>query len=216
MFGLFRAKPQVDRVAEIEARFPLPPGEYKRLKARRWIFERLPKGGVGAEIGVFRGHFSALICEHLTPQRFYLVDPWTLHGDLYNWGGAYFNHGTLPTAIAREQALARVAAFPAVEAVMVEGFFPACAAQIPEKLDFAYLDASHRFEPTLAELHALSGMMKPGGIIFGDDWWPSTQAPHHAVFRAVQEFLRESDWEVRAAGPAGQYALGRRGDRILG
>ena len=213
MFNLFRAKPE-DSVAEIEARFPLPENEYKRLKARRWIFDRVPKGGVGAEIGVFRGHFSEMICEVLSPRRFYLVDPWTLQGERYSWGGAYFNEGRLPTAVARDQALMRVKAFAEVEPVLVEGFFPDCAAQIPEKLDFVYLDASHKYEPTLRELRALEPMVKPGGVIFGDDWWPNPKAPHHAVFRAVQDFISESDWEVRAAGPAGQYALGRRADRL--
>ncbi len=215
MLGFFGRSGPATRVAEIETQFPMPEAEIRRLKARRWILDWVPKNGVGAEIGVFRGHFSALICEALTPRRLYLVDPWTLEGETYKWGGGYTNNGALPTALARAQALARVEAFPAVEAVVLEAYFPQCAGQIPEPLDFAYLDASHRFEATLAELHALSGMIRPGGIVFGDDWRPKPTAAHHAVYRAVQRFLNESDWELMVAGPAGQWAIRRRADRLL-
>jgi hypothetical protein len=215
MFGFFGLSGPAARVAEIETQFPMPEAEIRRLKARRWILDWVPKGGVGAEIGVFRGHFSALICEVLAPKRLYLVDPWTLEGETYAWGGAYTNKGKLPTALAREQTLARVQAFAKTEAVVLENYFPDCAAQIPEPLDFAYLDAGHRFDSTLAELRALSGMIRPGGIIFGDDWRPKPTAVHHAVYRAVQRFLNESDWELMVAGPAGQWAICRRADRLL-
>ena len=214
MFGFGKKNPDPAAVVEaIERRFPLPDAELARLKARRWIFEKLPKGGVGAEIGVFRGHFSAMICEHLAPQRLYLVDPWRLCGEHFGWGKAYTNDNTLTTQAAFDQTAARVAQFPAVQSVMIEGFYPACDAQIPEPLDFAYLDASHKFDETLAELHCLQSRIKPGGIIFGDDWRPDPKAAHHAVYRAVQEFVRHTGWEVMVAGPAGQWAIRRVADR---
>lgn len=207
------AKRPAPEVARIEASFPLPQAEYTRLAGRRWILDRIPKGGVGAEIGVFRGHFSEMICAHLRPQRLYLVDPWRLAGERFAWGGAYTNNGTLPTELARAQTAARVAQFPQTESILIEGWYPACDAQIPEPLDFAYLDAAHRFDETLAELQVLHWRIKPGGLIFGDDWNTDPRAPHHGVYRAVQAFVRNSDWEVMVAGPAGQWAIRRATDR---
>lgn len=214
MFGLFKSQRSPEQiVAEIEAEFPLPDEELKRLKARHWIFEKIPKGGVGVEIGVFRGHFSAMICQNLKPSRLYLVDPWRLVGANFGWGNAYTNHDTLTTEAAYRQTEARMAMHPSVEAILIEGYYPACDAQIPEALDFAYLDASHRYEATLEELRCLHKRIKPGGIIFGDDWRPDPRAAHHGVYKAVQAFVGESDWEVMVAGPAGQWAIRRASDR---
>ena len=39
------------------------------------------KGRVGAEISVFRSHFSEMICEILKPERLYLIYSWTLVGE---------------------------------------------------------------------------------------------------------------------------------------
>ena len=220
MFG-FRKKPAAPAlsgpaalVAQIDARFPMPEAEIKRLRARRWILDWMPKGAVGAEIGVFRGHFSALICEHLAPRRLYLIDPWRHLGPHFGWGKDYTNNNTLTTEAAREQTLARMALFPQVESVVIEGFYPACDDQIPEPLDFAYLDASHNYAETLAELRCLHHRIKPGGILCGDDWRPDPKAVHHGVYRAIQEFVREGTWEVMVAGPGGQWALRRVADRL--
>lgn len=197
------------RVAELDAPWPMPEGEIRRLEARRWILHYLPKGAVGAEIGVFRGHFSALVCQIAQPKRLYLIDPWTRVGPTYSWKGPYTNEGTLPTATARDQTAARVAQFPQTECIQIEGYYPKAAEQITEPLDFAYLDASHRYDATLAELRHLQGLIKPGGAILGDDWAPDPKAIHHGVFRAVQEFVAEGRWQIIAAGPGAQWLLRR-------
>lgn len=199
-----------DIIRETEARFPMPAGEISRLNARRWILNMVPQGGIGIEIGVFRGHFSSLICDTIRPRKFYLIDPWTKIGPTFGWGKAYTNFDTLTTAAAKAEAVARVALFPDVDVVVIEDSFPACRAQITEPLDFAYLDASHKYGPTLHELTQLRTMMAPGGVILGDDWAPDPQNQHHGVFLAVQEFSRNSDWDIVAAGPGSQWALQRR------
>ena len=200
-------------IQSIEARFPMPPGELSRLSARRWILGYAPPGGVGIEIGVFRGHFSSLICEVARPRKLYLVDPWTKLGETFGWGKAYTNFDTLTTEAAKTEATARAAQFPEIETVLIEDTFPACAAQITEPLDFAYLDASHKYKPTLNELEHLKTMMAPGGVILGDDWEPEPENQHHGVFLAVQAFTHSSDWQIVAAGPGSQWALSRRSSR---
>lgn len=197
-------------IAETEARFPMPAAEMERLKNRRWILGRLPRGGIGAEIGVFRGHFSALICEAAAPRKLYMIDPWTRLGPTFGWGKDYTNFDTLTTEAARNEAAARVARFPGVEAVLIEDNYPACSARIAEPLDFAYLDASHKYAATLHELRRLQHQMAPAGLILGDDWHPDPGHIHHGVYRAVQDFVRETDWEIVAAGPAAQWLLRRR------
>jgi SAM-dependent methyltransferase len=198
------------RIRDTEARFPIPEWDTRRLPARRWVVEMLPKGGVGLEVGVFRGCFSALICEVVQPKKLYLVDPWTTLGDTFGWGKEYTNFDTLTTRAAREEAEARVALFPDVETVIIEGTYPACRDRIEEPLDFAYLDASHKFGATLAELRALARQVKPDALILGDDWHPDPEHQHHGVFRAVNEFCETDGWELIRAGPGAQWAIRRK------
>lgn len=196
-------------LARNQREYPFPEGELKRLAGRRWIFNHVPPGGVGAEIGVFRGHFSELICEVLRPRKLYLVDPWTKVGEVFPWGGDYTLGGRLPTALAREEARLRTALFPEVETVLIEDSFPACATEFAEPLDWLYLDASHHFEPTLAELRAAAGLLKPDGVLFGDDWRYRPENPKHQVREACHAFLRSSDFDLVAAGPGGQWCMRR-------
>lgn len=197
-------------VARSEAAFPMPADELRRYEARRWILSLVPPGGVGAEIGVFRGHFSELICAIARPRKLYLIDPWRILGTTFGWGDAYTNDDRLTTDGARAEALARAARHPATEAVALEGYYPLAPGRIAEALDFAYLDASHQYRNTLNELHHLDRQVAPTGLILGDDWAPDPAARHHGVFRAVQEFVATGAWQILAAGPGGQWALRRR------
>lgn len=209
---IFRSDPNTPAaiIARIEKQFPMPPGELKRLEGRRWILNLVPKGGIGAEIGVFRGHFSDQICRIAQPTKLYLIDPWTKIGPTFGWGKEYTNFDTLTTEAARTQAQAFVQQHGTTECVLIEDMYPGCAGQIAEPLDFVYLDASHHYAPTLNELRHLERQVKPGGMILGDDWAPDPAAQHHGVFRAVQEFVLKSDWQIVAAGPAAQWAIKRR------
>lgn len=195
-------------VAAFEKKFPMPVFEIDRLQARQWILRQLAKGGVGAEIGVFRGHFSELICKIVEPQKLYLIDPWTKIGPTFGWGKEYTCFDTLTTEAARDESFARASRHAGVEVVLIEDTYPACRGQL-EPLDFAYLDASHKYAQTLNELRALDKQMKPEGLILGDDWHPSPSHMHYGVFLAVQQFVRESNWQILAAGPGAQWALRR-------
>ena len=63
--------------------------------------------------------------------------------------------------------------------------------------DMVYVDASHEFGAVLADLEAYWPLLKPGGVMFGDDYgdvgWPG-------VKRAVHEFAERLGLEVRVDG----------------
>jgi hypothetical protein len=67
-------------IRRIETLYPMPRHEIERLTARRWILNYIPVGGVGVEVGVLRGHFSALLCAKVRPRKLYLIDSWTKLG----------------------------------------------------------------------------------------------------------------------------------------
>ena len=81
-----------------------------RISDRRFLADMLPKGGIGAEIGVFTGLFSTVLLEIARPKKIYFVDPWwQAYGPNYpNWG-CYTDYGRLSTKAAYETALRRTA-----------------------------------------------------------------------------------------------------------
>ncbi len=47
-------------------------------ESRRELIAMLPKQAVGAEIGVWKGEFSAEILKVAAPKTLYLIDPWVI------------------------------------------------------------------------------------------------------------------------------------------
>jgi hypothetical protein len=198
-----------DELAANQAKYPFPKWSLAGTTARRWILSGIPAGGVGAEIGVFRGHFSEVILQTLRPRKFYMVDPWTKLGEFFPWADEYTALGKLPTALARREAQLRASKFANSQTVMIEDGFPNCIAQIDEPLDWIYIDSSHKYEDTLLELKAAATILKPDGVIIGDDFYPDRAAYHHGVFRAVNEFVKTTLFEFVAGGPNAQWMLRR-------
>lgn len=197
------------QIQAFEAACPFPEGELNRMQNRRRILRHLPKNAVGAEIGVFRGHFSEVICNVAKPRKFYLIDPWTKSGETFGWGKEYTNFGKLETAAARDEAILRARRGGCDDLRVIEDGFPACADRIEEKLDWVYLDASHKYDPTLNELRRLQEHLKDDAVITGDDFAIDPASVHHGVFLAVHEFVRTTDWNLIDCGVAAQWALKR-------
>jgi predicted O-methyltransferase YrrM len=70
--------------------------------------------------------------------------------------------------------------------------------QLPEVI---YLDSAHEPDETLLELQRAWSLLKPGGVLFGDDWiWPSVRGDVQTFARTVEAdtarmvaFLRRFD-----------------------
>jgi hypothetical protein len=189
---------------------------------RAWILEHAPKGGVGAEFGVFRGHFSTLIMREVQPSKLYLVDPWTKLGERYNWSGPavpdnvngaegtpYTEFNRLTTAEAKDDARRRLREYDRDRVEFCESFEQDwCKAYAGEALDFVYLDSSHYYVDTLLTLVRIDRLLKQSGIILGDDWY--WEADHYSgVCRAVNDFVRFFDYEIIVCGVDAQFALRR-------
>jgi hypothetical protein len=201
---------------------PVPPEEdtfpaddLARLEQRRWVLAHARFGGVGAEFGVFRGHFAAEIAEALRPSKLYLVDPWTLQGERFDWGDepyirTYTNDNRLTTEQALSDARLRVAPFrDELDIEFAEDYTVEFCSRLSTQLDFAYIDTSHDYGATLDELEAVSRVLAEDGVIMGDDWQPDPGHPHHGVMRGVNDFVRYRDFEIVAAGPAYQWCIRR-------
>lgn len=183
-----------------------------RFERRRPILNFVPRWKVGAEIGVFTGGFSEMMLEVTKPIQFFAVDPWwLLFGERFpNWG-EYSAHGKLETRAAYEAAVHRTARFKGAELV------PSTALDWintlgPNSIDWAYIDSSHQYEPTLKELTAIERKLTPDGVLLGDDCWPRRDNKHYGVYRAVRDFCRACNFELISLDGAGQWAARRTSD----
>ncbi len=179
---------------------------------QREVLELLQPDTVGAELGVFAGAFSRVILEAVRPRVLHLVDPWwAAFGETYPDWGDYTDHGKLTTRAAHEAAVLRSdAARERCEVqVHVAGSQQWLASLPDESLDWAYLDTTHTFEDTLAELTLLARTVRADGLILGDDYWIDPAGWHYGVLRAVHAFVRSHPYQLIRADRHGQYALRR-------
>jgi hypothetical protein len=163
-----------------------------RPKARRAVLRLLPKGGVGAEVGVFRGHFARRILDVARPARLYLIDPWENLSDPGLAGARYAEGAGTDMPALHEEVLARFAPEVALGrvAVLRQRSAEALAGLPDGHLDFVYLDGDHRFEAVSQDLALAFAKLKPSGLLALDDhapggWWGE------GVVRAVARFRAE-------------------------
>lgn len=153
-----------------------------RPEVRDALVAELPRGGVGAELGVWKGDFSAQLLE-TRPTTLHLVDPWEFQPTLPDawYGGAKAGSQEDMDAI-YEAVKQRFADRPEV----IVHRATSMAVELGP-LDWVYIDGDHRYEAVRDELAKYEHSMRPGGVIAGDDyhdkgWWEG------GVKRAVDEW----------------------------
>lgn len=159
------------------------------INARDTIIHHLPKGGVGMEIGVWKGEFSAKLLAGTRPRLLHLVDPWKVAEDpqhkIAMYGAARVTQAEMD--VIHEQVAKRFSANPEVKLHRATST-GVLGGMADESLDYVYVDGDHSYEGALADLRAALPKIKTGGFICGDDyalgnWWAD------GVVRALHEFL---------------------------
>ena len=149
----------------------------------------------GAEIGVKYGGFSSDVLQHCPfIEWMYCIDPWEEypadHSDRNQFGYAGRDQGSWDWLYRRATEILgkhgdrahiwRGRSLVAALALQDRG----------EQLDFAYIDACHDYESVLADCRAWWDVVRPGGVLAGDDWFPvgNFRRDNVGVSRAVEEF----------------------------
>lgn len=176
----------------------------RRQTKQDLLLQQLPVGGVCAEIGVWKGDFSAKILDVATPTTLHLIDPWRFEaGDAYRealYGGrlevgqtemdSIFSH--VVERFATEIQEGTVVIHRGASADVVSEFEDGT-------LDWVYIDGNHLYEFVRLDLELWSKKVKPGGLLAGDDyregaWW------NGGVKRAVDEFSARHGYEPMLFG----------------
>jgi hypothetical protein len=180
------------------------------VKDRLFVLQYLPNNSTGAELGVFTGLFSAVLSRQRKLSKVTFVDPWwTVYGERYPDWGSYTDFGRVRTRQAFEIAKRRISGFQN-RFVEVMSSYKWLESQPDESLDWIYLDSTHTYDGTKQELKLINRKIRKTGLICGDDWQSDRNHRHHGVFRAVNEFIREEDFEFVLCGVNSQWII-RRG-----
>lgn len=168
---------------------------------RQFLLDTLPKGSVGAEIGVHFGDFSSQLLRTVQPRELNLIDPWA-YESATEYRDAWFGgrvsggqsemdarHASVCNRFAREASSGRVKIHRGYSAEVLGGFSA-------EYFDWVYIDGNHLYEFVKKDLELAFAKTKPGGYVCGDDytgggWWQG------GVKKAVDEF-----WQARGLPPA--------------
>jgi hypothetical protein len=179
------------RLASVQARLGLTLSG--KTHTRKRLLGRMPPASTCAEIGVWKGDFSAGILAEVKPKKLHLIDPWKFFGDPDHssslYGGSDARNQTDMDAIyaaVRERFHAQVAS----GTVVVHRQKSSEAAQLfpPDYFDWVYIDGDHQYEAVQLDLELYGTLVRQGGFICGDDyvdggWW------RDGVIRAVDDFV---------------------------
>jgi len=156
------------------------------MNTREEMLDKIPKGGICAEIGVFQGEFSKKIIEIVQPSKMYLVDIFTgiMHsGDKNGNNVQIINLDETYEALKKEYADSKT-----VEVCKAHSqqFLHA----IPDNyLDFVYIDADHTYGGVKQDLEVAMKKVKAGGYIAGHDY----SNKFDGVVKAVDEFCTNNN-----------------------
>jgi hypothetical protein len=175
-------------------------GRAPTVDDRGWLLGLLPRGAVGAELGVWKGDFSARTLATVHPHTLHLVDPWHFEaGEEYTgaWYGGTLADGQDAMDAIHASVLDRFSDEIARGQVQIHRMPSADAAARfdDEQLDWVYVDGNHLYEYVRADLEAYLPKVRRGGYVTGDDygdggWW------NGGVKRAVDEFVGSGACEL--------------------
>jgi hypothetical protein len=173
-----------------------------RSRHRRQLISKLPKHGVGAEVGTWKGDFAAWLLRRANPTRLHLIDPWESRPDPAYADARYGDRK--PGSQERLDAIydsvcQRFASEISDGRVLIHRSRALDAVGGLESLDWAYLDGDHTYEAVKAELERFYPLIRPGGALAGDDsgragWWED------GVRRAVDEFAAAREGQLTVVG----------------
>lgn len=149
----------------------------------------------GAEVGVKYGGFTCDVLAHCPfIEWMYCIDPWEEYPadhpdreqfgyagrDQRSWDWLYRRACEILAKNGDRARIWRTRSLDAADECMARG----------EQLDFVYLDAMHDYESVLADCENWWHVVRPGGVLCGDDWFPVTnfRRDNVGVSRAAEKF----------------------------
>lgn len=189
--------------------------EWRPASYRDFILRGLPVQSTGAEVGVYKGDFSARILKVARPKKLFLVDPWRFFPSNPSkcWGGnSDVDQGVMDGIYAGVVRRFQDAIASGVVQVCRATSLESTATIADGQLDWAYIDGDHRYPAVLQDLEAYWPKIRPGGVLLGDDYDLPNSFFEDGVTKSVAEFTRthgipvdlarRHQFRLRKPGPA--------------
>lgn len=161
-------------------------------RERSPVLRFLPKRSVGAEVGVWKGDFSAELIEALQPRKLYLIDPWQINKDQIHKSAWYGSDSGRDMQSIYEGVRRRFhKEVRQGSVVMMREVASAALRSLPDNaLDFVYVDGDHEYTAARADCLLAYEKVRVGGLICGDDyvggkWWKD------GVIRAFHDLIAQ-------------------------
>jgi hypothetical protein len=162
--------------------------EFNPLLFVRPTIEAVKKQGgkelVGVEIGVSSGLNSRTILMKLPMKKLYCVDPWSQYVQ---------DNQVLKKDQFFEKAKKRLKPWKD-KVVFIREYSTDAVNQVPDNLDFVYIDGNHDYEPVKKDIELYFPKVKSGGIIGGHDF----DGYYPGVCQAVLEFAAKEGLKLRS------------------
>jgi hypothetical protein len=159
-----------DTLAFIQKRYNLDLNSPQPIKipASRWhdlghLLNDL-KFETAAEIGVYRGRFTAALTKRAPNMKLYGIDKWKVYPGYKDYGDNDLESEAYADAIRRTQDKPNVHLINAWSVDAAKTF-------ADESLDYIFIDANHSYEFVVEDLKAWEPKVKTGGIIMGHDYF---------------------------------------------
>ena len=170
------------------------------INARQTVLDHLPRNSVGAEVGVFKGDFSALILKQVSPKKLYLIDPWlSVDSGIYRvamYGSQRRSQADMDdiaaevaTRFSREVGGDQIA-------IVRQASATALSRMSDGALDWIYIDGDHTYQAVVQDLTLAFQKVKAGGLIAGDDYTLGNWFTD-GVVRGLHQFLAEQGSAVK-------------------
>ena len=119
----------------------------------------------GAEIGVYTGHYSEVLCQGNPGVKMYCIDPWKVYET-----EEIEPYAQDQKALSKFYAEAKKRLAPYNCEIIRKTSMEAVKDFKPDSLDFVYVDANHDFENVLEDLEEWSKIVRKGGMVAGHDY----------------------------------------------
>ncbi len=168
---------------------------YGRARSRRFLLDMMPKHSVCAEIGVWKGEFSAEIFDVVHPKEVHLIDPWLYFENFGKrlYGGKEAKNQKDMDAIYDD--VQRKVGHR--EGAVIHRSLSEDAVQkfTNKSLDWVYIDGCHYYDFVKKDLALYYEKVKEGGYITGDDYyWTSSELNGlFPIKKAVDEFVAKKN-----------------------
>ena len=149
---------------------------------------------VGAEIGVFDGEYSEVLCKANPEAKLYSIDPWATHSDYT----AFIKEDTFKNAYAKAQERLSKYNCEMIKKLSLD----AVKDFADESLDYVFIDGDHSFQACTNDIVEWSKKVKMGGIISGHDYIkhrPRSIIHVYEVVNGYTQAYRIHPWFLLAA-----------------